>query len=37
VLGTNCPLRFLSAGQNIPGRFLPAQPDLLSPALFEPN
>ncbi|MBE7498712.1 MAG: hypothetical protein HS113_00035 [Verrucomicrobiales bacterium] len=37
VLGTNCPLRFLSAGQNIPGRFLPARPDLLSPALFEPS
>jgi len=25
--GTNCPLRFLSAGQNIPGEFLEASPD----------
>jgi flagellar biosynthesis protein FlhF len=24
VLGTNCPLRFLAAGQNIPGEFSPA-------------
>jgi flagellar biosynthesis protein FlhF len=27
VLGTNCSLRFLAAGQNIPGVFLPASPD----------
>ena len=27
VLGTNCSLRFLSAGQNIPGEFLTATPD----------
>jgi len=27
VLGTNCSLRFLAAGQNIPGDFLPASPD----------
>jgi flagellar biosynthesis protein FlhF len=27
VLGTNCSLRFLSAGQNIPGDFLHASPD----------
>jgi len=26
VLGTNCTLRWLSAGQNIPGEFLPATP-----------
>jgi flagellar biosynthesis protein FlhF len=37
VLGTNYPLRFLSAGQNIPGRCLPARPELLCPALFEGN
>lgn len=29
VLGTNCPLRFLSAGQNIPGDFLPASPEAI--------
>ncbi len=27
VLGTNCSLRYLAAGQNIPGDFLPATPD----------
>lgn len=27
VLGTNCSLRFLAAGQNIPGEFLPASPE----------
>jgi len=29
VLGTNYPLRFLSAGQNVPGDFRPASADLL--------
>jgi len=29
VLGTNFPIRFLSAGQNIPGDFLPATPEQL--------
>jgi flagellar biosynthesis protein FlhF len=27
VLGTNCTLRFLSAGQNVPGDFAPATPE----------
>ena len=27
TLGTNCTLRFLAAGQNIPGEFIPAAPD----------
>ena len=27
TLGTNCTLRFLAAGQNIPGEFIPATPD----------
>jgi len=31
VLGTNVPLAFLSAGQNIPGQFLRATPGLLIP------
>jgi flagellar biosynthesis protein FlhF len=34
VLGTNYPLSFLSVGQNIPGRWSQAQPDLLTPPLF---
>ena len=34
VLGTNYPLGFLSAGQNIPGRFCAAQAELLSAPLF---
>jgi flagellar biosynthesis protein FlhF len=34
VLGTNYSLNFLSAGQNIPGRFLPAAPELLFPEIF---
>jgi len=34
VLGTNYSLRYLSAGQNIPGRFLKAGPEDLLPALF---
>lgn len=37
VLGTNFPLGFLSAGQNIPGRFCKAQPELLSASLFGAN
>lgn len=32
VFGTNCSLRFLSAGQKIPGEFQPAMPGLLFPA-----
>ncbi len=32
VLGTNYTLNFLGAGQNIPGQFLRATPDLLFPA-----
>jgi flagellar biosynthesis protein FlhF len=31
VFGTNCTIRFLSAGQKIPGEFRPAVPDLLFP------
>lgn len=34
VVGTNYTLRFLSAGQNIPGRFSPAVPEQLSSSLF---
>ncbi len=34
ILGTNYSLRYLSAGQNIPGRFLRAGPDDLLPPLF---
>lgn len=34
VLGTNYPLGFLSAGQNIPGRFTPAQVEHLCGPLF---
>jgi len=34
VLGTNCPLGFLSAGQNIPGRFSAAQAEQLCGPLF---
>ncbi|HMJ88285.1 MAG TPA: hypothetical protein VK530_00630, partial [Candidatus Acidoferrum sp.] len=34
VLGTNCSLSFLSAGQNIPGHFMRATPDALFPAAF---
>jgi flagellar biosynthesis protein FlhF len=34
VLGTNYSLSFLSAGQNIPGRFLRAAPEALFPATF---
>lgn len=32
VLGTNCSLRFLSAGQKIPGEFIPAESSLLFPS-----
>ncbi len=31
VLGTNCPISFLGAGQKIPGEFLRAEPALLFP------
>jgi flagellar biosynthesis protein FlhF len=31
VLGTKCPIRFLGAGQKIPGEFRPAEPALLFP------
>jgi flagellar biosynthesis protein FlhF len=31
VLGTNCPISFLSAGQKIPGEFRRAEPSLLFP------
>jgi flagellar biosynthesis GTPase FlhF len=31
VFGTNCSIRFLSAGQKIPGEFRRAAPDLLFP------
>jgi flagellar biosynthesis protein FlhF len=31
IFGTNCTIRFLSAGQKIPGEFRPAGPDLLFP------
>lgn len=34
VLGTDYPLSYLSAGQNIPGRFHPARPELLGASLF---
>ena len=34
VMGTNCSLRFLSAGQNVPGEFHPASPEKLSSALL---
>jgi len=34
VLGTNYSMSFLSAGQNIPGRFLPATAELLFPEVF---
>jgi flagellar biosynthesis protein FlhF len=34
VLGTDYPLGYLSAGQNIPGRFQPARPELLGGSLF---
>jgi flagellar biosynthesis protein FlhF len=34
VLGTNYPLNRLSAGQNIPGRFLVARPEVLVGSLF---
>lgn len=34
VLGADCPLGYLSAGQNIPGRFLQARPELLGGAWF---
>jgi flagellar biosynthesis protein FlhF len=40
VLGTNCSLRFLSAGQNIPGDFLHASPDQILARqfpTFDPN
>lgn len=29
VLGSNCPVRFLGAGQNIPGEFIPATPEMI--------
>lgn len=34
VLGTNFALRFLGAGQNVPGDFLPATPDALLTGMF---
>jgi len=34
VLGTNCTVRFLSAGQNVPGGFHEATPELLLERLF---
>jgi flagellar biosynthesis GTPase FlhF len=34
ILGTNCRIRFLSAGQKVPGEFRSATPDLLLPAGF---
>jgi flagellar biosynthesis protein FlhF len=37
VLGTNYTIRFLSAGQNIPGRFLTATPEQLLPPAFRPR
>ncbi|MBI5386129.1 MAG: hypothetical protein HZA90_15775 [Verrucomicrobia bacterium] len=37
VLGTKLPIRFLSAGQNIPGHFLPASPELLFSPHFRPD
>ncbi|HOW65000.1 MAG TPA: hypothetical protein P5055_09695 [Candidatus Paceibacterota bacterium] len=37
VLGTKCSLRFFSAGQNIPGEFLPASADLLIYRQFPSN
>jgi len=36
VFGTNCIIRFLSAGQKIPGQFQSATPGLLFPAEFNP-
>jgi flagellar biosynthesis GTPase FlhF len=36
VFGTNCRIRFLSAGQKIPGDFQSASPDLLFPSEFRP-
>lgn len=35
VFGTNCRIRFLSAGQKIPGSFRSASPSLLFPAEFQ--
>jgi flagellar biosynthesis GTPase FlhF len=32
VFGTNCSLRFLGAGQKIPGEFRNASPEILLPA-----
>jgi hypothetical protein len=32
VFGTSCPIRFLSAGQKIPGEFVGAAPRLFFPA-----
>ena len=37
VLGTNCILRFLSAGQKIPGQFSLAQPQLLFAGVSRPS
>jgi len=34
VFGTNFNLRFFSAGQNIPGEFIPATPDRLFACQF---
>jgi flagellar biosynthesis GTPase FlhF len=36
VFGTNCIIRFLSAGQKIPGEFRNAAPDLLVPCEIDP-
>ena len=37
VLGTNFTIRFLGAGQNIPGKFLTATPEQLFPPGFRPQ
>jgi len=37
VFGTNCTIRFLSAGQKIPGEFRHAAPDLLFPSEIRHN
>ena len=36
VLGTNYPVRFLSAAQNVPGEFLPASPERILTRQFPP-
>lgn len=34
ICGTNCSVRFLAGGQNIPGEFIPATPAALGPAIL---